>query len=96
MSDEKRPCSVCKEDKRVTKTGLVYKHGACEGGGKEPGPTMAEDIAQNIREDALLAAVDEFRESLRKPVKTSLRERVSGWFHKKAGCCPDLDFGDDD
>ena len=62
MSAKMGECSVCGLTKRLSPKGLVYVHpdglgGECEGSRKPEAPLVPEDV--------VLAAVEEFRASLR-------------------------------
>lgn len=82
MSAEMGVCSVCELTKRLSLKGLVYTHPnpllpgeECEGS-RKPVKTI------EVPEDVVLAAVEEFRASLRAPVKKTWRQRIKDRFKR--------------
>lgn len=86
-------CSVCSELKQITKAGVVYKHGDCEGGGEKP--CVPQDLLQveEVREPVQPrktgytdADLIEMLADLT-PRRQKLRERFVAWMHRRRGCC---------
>ena len=44
-------CSVCRDLKRITQSGLIYRHGKCDGGGHPPGQSIFDEIVESQPED---------------------------------------------
>ena len=74
MSAEMGACSVCGQTKRLSPKGNVYTHPNPEVGGECDG--SRKPVAPLVSEDVVMAAVEEFRASLRVKPKRSLWSRL--------------------
>lgn len=93
-------CTVCDELKKVTKAGLIYKHGDCKGGGELPGiaPSIRSLVEDGFKMEEAIepvrtrktgytdADLEEMLADLT-PRRQKLRERFVAWMHRRRGCC---------
>ena len=90
MSNSKLPCGECVTPQRVTTKGLIFKHGECPGGGKEPltaamAGAMIDDAMASFTPEAVVKTgytAEDLHEMLWNltPKRKKLRERVRGFF----------------